>query len=123
MSRITNYIILFCTMYFLTLNAEKHEWWKKQAREGNLLLPTSQRVAPFFGFGQLIVEENDFLVYQEFDTHLAIRNGRKTDVVSGTDILYGLDDRHVLLIVIPAYLYNKKNYRRSNGGFGPIVSS
>lgn len=106
---------IFILIFNKKIYCRKSERWKKQIRLGNLLLPVSQRPAPLFGFGQLIVEENDLLLYLESRYKTARNPKSKSMARISPQILYGISDMQVLYLVFPQYIFNKKYKDVSHG--------
>lgn len=80
------------------INSKREELWRQQVLAGNLLLKPSQRVAPLFGFGQRIIEEQNLLLFQPIDDTLA----QNQNYFGGESrLLYGLIDfSHMLKLYV-----------------------
>lgn len=99
------------------INSKRGELWRKQVLAGNLLLKPSQRVAPLFGFGQRIIEEQNLLVFQAINDTSA----KNQNYFGGESrLLYGLDDDHDLFVILPESIRLKKNCHTSSG-FGDLI--
>ncbi|MGC1182340.1 hypothetical protein [Legionella sp.] len=84
--------------------------------KGNFSLPSSQQPAPFFSFGQNIINKNQLTV--SFNpSYLYSLTQRITEETPS--ILYGITDSASLLITIP-YALNYKNGTQNLSGMGDV---
>ena len=84
----------------------------EQLKIGNLALPTSQQPGPLLGFGQNIVDKNDFQVFAYVDYMNA---SRKSFTEVWPTILYGIKDDLSLFVQLPIAAKSKQNNQVSKG--------
>lgn len=112
---------LFCcimSMMIHGLYALSHkEAFDLQIKEGNLLLPISQRPIAFFNFGQLIADKNDFLFFGS----LTARTGKQQKYIDSLQqFLYApIDDVAILLSTNQALQYKVRG--NDSSGFADTV--
>lgn len=79
---------------------------------GNFALPTALEPGPLFGFGQTIVDENDFLLLEEYYYQQA---GSLKYNVLHSSLLYGITDNLSVYFNVPVILSSKQNNCKSAG--------
>lgn len=80
--------------------------------EGNLALPISQQPGPIVGFGQNIVDKNDFLGLFEYGR---LKGKHQKYNTIAPSFVYGINDHSSLFVRIPIAIDFKDNNRHSSG--------
>ena len=104
----SNLFLVLKGLLFLLFITYKNHVLAKPPNMGNFSLPTSQEPAPFFSFGQNIVDKKQIIVSYE-PSYLYSQNQR---ILEGDpSILYGITDSASILFTLPIalrYEYDKK---------------
>lgn len=96
---------VICMMIHSVYAISHKEAFEMQIKEGNLLLPISQRPIAFFNFGQLIADKNDFLFFGALTARTGKHNEQKYINSLPQFVWAPIDDLAILLSTNQALQY------------------